>query len=379
MNQLQIFFNLLFNGTTSFVAGLLIVLAAIRLFHIGTSRWKFALLTLPFLKVISDIFAGVPSTSVLYHAINPLEVPPRAKTLTIGLGLEHYHPVVNIVFSVFDAARKQYSVSVADFVWFLMKRVWAGLPVFCLLAALAVSFVLVCLRIRELWAFETERKRNFADPALTSAGELRPAGLRRVRIAVSEAYSGTPFTGGLLHPYICLPADSEKLLLPEEKDAVIQHEMAHVRHFDLPVGVAIQLLGDVFWFIPGYRYLQRKLDRLREVLADDRALRSGASSSHLASALLKVQETEMGAPAGVLYSALFKDRSLLKQRVERLLGEETGETAPRFGWGRKIPRAAIAALILLTVLSAHVGGNWEVTPFPDWLSHFLDNYGIHVN
>lgn len=106
--------------------------------------------------------------------------------------------------------------------------------------------------------------------------------------------------------------------------------LEHARS-NLIVTILIQGLGDVFWFVPGYRWLSRKIDRLREIVADSWTVSSNIEPHFLASALLKLKEIPESNGRFVLYSAFFREKSLLKERVERLMGTVKDKN-PRFGW-----------------------------------------------
>lgn len=145
--------------------------------------------------------------------------------------------------------------------------------------------------------------------------------------------------------------------------------MGHVRYYDLLITVLIQGLGDLFWFIPGYRSLSRKIDRLREIAADSWAISSNVAPYSLATALLKLKEIPGSTNNLILYSALFREKSLLKERVERLLGN-TKEKRPRFGWQNRWFRFAVTIFISAVVLNSVFGGNFKnqsIIQAPEWI------------
>jgi beta-lactamase regulating signal transducer with metallopeptidase domain len=159
-----------------------------------------------------------------------------------------------------------------------------------------------------------------------------------------------------LRPYICFPQATLARLTDEEKAAVIQHELAHIRHGDLPVTFVIRSLGDILWFIPGYHFLSRRIDNLRERMADRAAVLAGASAPHLASALLKLCEMP-SEPSHELYSAFFRERGILKARIAVLLNFDAKK--PRAGTA--IFHAAVGAWTAVAVMVVTVGGNHVAT------------------
>ncbi|MEK7690995.1 MAG: hypothetical protein AAB425_08240, partial [Bdellovibrionota bacterium] len=145
---------------------------------------------------------------------------------------------------------------------------------------------------------------------------------------------------------------------------------------DLLWTLAVQILGDIFWFVPGYRFLSRKIDRLREILADEFAVKSGAKPEHLASSLLALEEVSVGQFQSVVYSAFFRERKILQIRVSRLIGGKSAgahRRKPRF-WLRLWVTAWTAGAVMI----ATFGGNHDVKvqEFPGWFEDVLKSLGF---
>src|SRR3989338_6553789 len=114
----QFIFNLLFNSTCSFIAGIFIVFISITLFRINMTRWKLFLLSLPFIKIVWDILSGIPRTSFLFHSIDTFSLPAKHKYLMFGAGFSKYGPLINLQFSLKNLLDEEYSISAADFLYF---------------------------------------------------------------------------------------------------------------------------------------------------------------------------------------------------------------------------------------------------------------------
>lgn len=365
----RVAFNMLLNAICSFVAGFALVLLTLKIFRVNTSRSKLVLLSLPFVKIIWDVVQGIPAESLLWTNIDPLSLPKdytRALVLGTGFSGFGYFPLLEAFFTVKAPAGTIYSVSFAEFMrsW-LVHKTAPSMPLILLGALFGVSAVLLIKRIVE-WA-RFERVRLLDQRTGAQAVETRVVGRRKVEVYLTTLYTGTPFTGGVFRPYVCFPKNTYDALTPPEREAVIQHELAHVRYFDLIVTLFINFLGDVFWFVPGYRHLSRKIDRLREILADAMAVASGASALHLASALLRMKEQTMDIPKSVLYSTFIREKSILRERVERLTGEATAAAKPaRFGWQNKWFRMAVTAWVTGSVCVATFAGNKKIEKLPPW-------------
>lgn len=374
-----IFFNLLVNSILSLAIGLMLVYFFIWFFRVETGRWKVFLLSLPFVKIIYDFARGVPEKSVLFSGVDPFSLPPKHQLLSIGAGFDGWTPYVSTVFSVNALDGKTYNSSIGDYLLIWIHRTFGNeVPLIIVSSVLAVSLTLLTIRIIQYYKFEKRRRR---DRATLSSFKTSVVGHREVDIYISTYFSGTPFTGGIFKPYICLPEDAIQKLNPEELNAVIAHEMGHVRYYDLLVTVLIQVLGDLFWFVPGYRWLSRKIDRLREVVADSWAVSSNIGPHFLASALLKLKEIPEGSDKFVLYSAFFREKSLLKERVERLVGD-VKDKRPRFGWQNRWVRYGVTIFISVVVLNSVFGGNFKneaVMKAPEWIENLFKVSCVCVN
>jgi hypothetical protein len=371
-----VFLNLLVNSIFSLIAGLLVVHFFLWLFRVETGPWKLFLLSLPFAKIVYDFARGLPKDSILLSTIDTFAMPPRHHFLKAGAGLSPWGPTFSVQFSVKDLEGKMYAESVGDYLTLWLRRELGHdlLPVI-LSAVGLVSLALLALRLAQSIRFERERR---ADRRHAQTLREITLNLRRVDVYLSHHFSGTPFTGGVFRPYICIPTDAREKLSAEELEAVIAHELGHVRQLDLLATIAVQILGDLFWFVPGYRWLSRKIDRLRELVADQWAVRSGIEPVLLASALVKLKD--IPSPRSfVLYSAFFRERSLLQLRVQRLLGE-LPERDPRFGWQNKWVRLAVSFWIFMAVMTATFGGNHRTDQIknPKWIDQILEKWGLAV-
>ena len=374
-----IFFNLLVNSIFSLLIGLILIYFFLWFFRVETGRWKLFLLSLPFVKIIYDFARGVPEKSVLFSGVDPFSLPPKHQLLSVGAGFDGWTPFVSTVFSVNALDGKNYNSSIGDYFLIWIHRKFGGeVPLIIVSSVLAVSFTLLIIRLIQYRRFEKRRREDRV--ALRSLKNI-DAGFRSVDVYISPNFSGTPFTGGVIKPYICLPEDATQKLNNDELNAVIAHEMGHVRYYDLIVTVVIQALGDLFWFVPGYRWLSRKIDRLREIVADGWAVSSNIEPHFLASALLKLKEIPESNERFVLYSAFFREKSLLKERVERLIGK-VQEKSPRFGWQNPWLRYAVTIFISVVVLNSVFGGNFKneaVMKAPEWLENLFKVSCLCVN
>lgn len=156
----------------------------------------------------------------------------------------------------------------------------------------------------------TRTARPVSDPYWRAAVARASARLRRpVRLLVSSQV-GAPLSWGASWILIG-PAIEAR---PEQADAVIAHEMAHIRRLDWPMLVISRLAAALFWFNPLAWLVDRELARQAELAADEEAVRHVAHADY-AQTLLTV--ANMAAhPAACGMSA---PRTILAVRIGRVL------------------------------------------------------------
>lgn len=104
-------------------------------------------------------------------------------------------------------------------------------------------------------------------------------------------------TWGILRPRIVLSTWMLEHLDEQELEAVLAHEVAHVARRDSLVVWLATLLRDAFCYLPTTRAAYRRLHQEKELICDDLAIRSTGQPLALASALAKVWDYTLKAPA----------------------------------------------------------------------------------
>jgi TonB family protein len=151
-----------------------------------------------------------------------------------------------------------------------------------------------------------------------AAAPLEPgcAWSNEAELLVSSSVSG-PVTFGWRKPVILLPA-SFPALTAEMQDAIMCHEILHVRRCDWLYVIAEELLRAVFWFHPAIWWVLAEIQLAREQAVDREVLEMTRSRDPYIDALLAMA----GAPELELSPApLFLRKRHLKQRVIGILKE----------------------------------------------------------
>ena len=98
-----------------------------------------------------------------------------------------------------------------------------------------------------------------------------------------------PAVNGVLHPHIALPNGIERLLTGPELNAVILHELTHVRRRDNLIRLIYEIGLCFVWFHPLVWIAGRRLAVYRELSCDESVIRQ-AHASELVSALAKLAD-----------------------------------------------------------------------------------------
>ncbi len=195
---------------------------------------------------------------------------------------------------------------------------------------------------------------------------IRFRGWRRIRAAVR---AGTPIdllgtipvrsspgllepgVVGLFRPILLLPAGIAQRLQPSQFEAVLAHELCHVRRRDNLSSAAHMIVETVFWFHPLVWWIGARLLEERERACDEAVLSLGNEPHDYAEGILNVCKSYLESPLSCVSGVT---GSNLKKRIHAIL---TGRIAPDLTFAKKLTlaTAAITALgvpILLGVISA---------------------------
>ena len=172
-----------------------------------------------------------------------------------------------------------------------------------------------------------QRSRTRAATALPPRLEQRIDELRRelglhgtldARMVPDDAVAG-PVVQGFVRPRVLLPARLVRSWRSDELDAVLLHELVHLRRRDPAVRALANLLQVVYFFHPLVWWVGRRLAAERERACDDAVVRRlrGGKRAYIDSLLRLVEERSPAYDAPGLGMAL--GRRPLAMRLKRML------------------------------------------------------------
>lgn len=174
---------------------------------------------------------------------------------------------------------------------------------------LAGSLLRLLLMLTGLWRLS--RYRHQSDPLPILTPWASEAGLR-----LSHHIKG-PVTFGFRKPIVLLPPDFPTLAEPMQ-DAILCHEILHVRRHDWLFTIAEEFVRALFWFHPAIWWLLHRIQLAREEAVDREAIEMTRQRDAYIDALL----ITAGASQHDLAPApLFLRKRHLRQRIASILKE----------------------------------------------------------
>jgi bla regulator protein BlaR1 len=156
---------------------------------------------------------------------------------------------------------------------------------------------------------------------------------------------------GLFRPVLLLPAGIEERLTPPQLEAVLTHELCHVRRRDNLLASIHMIVEATFWFHPLVWWIGAKLVEERERACDEEVLRLGSEPRVYAEGILSVCKLYVESPLVCVSGVTGSD---LKKRIEAIM---TNRIVLRLNVAKKVTlavagMAAVAAPIVVGMLNA---------------------------
>jgi beta-lactamase regulating signal transducer with metallopeptidase domain len=178
--------------------------------------------------------------------------------------------------------------------------------------------------VRLIWGTrEIARLQRKGEPAEASVSSTVSRLARRmkvdrsVRVLISELID-SPSLVGWLRPVILLPAAASLHLSVDQLEAVLAHEVAHVRRRDYLVNMLQNLVETLFFYHPAVWWVSSRIRRERELCCDDLVVEVCGDAIGYARALAKLERLRAISPE----LAMSSTGGPLLYRIHRLTGLE---------------------------------------------------------
>ena len=142
---------------------------------------------------------------------------------------------------------------------------------------------------------------------------------RPVPIWISDLIT-SPVTIGFLKPIILIPLAAINHLTPQQLEAVLLHELSHIKRHDYLINLVITFIRTILYYNPFVKLFVKAIERERERSCDEMVMQFQYDPRGYASALLMIEKNNFISKP-MLIAAGGRKNDLL-YRVERILGIE---------------------------------------------------------
>lgn len=182
-------------------------------------------------------------------------------------------------------------------------------------------------------------------------------GVRRsVRLMVTD-WIESPVVVGAMRSVILVPTSFLTGVSPDHIEAILLHELAHIRRYDYLVNLVQSIIETVFFYHPAIWWVSQRIRIERENCCDDLASAAMASPILYGKALVAMEELR----AQHLSPAIGARDGVLISRIRRLIGQPVGHDSIASSG----PIVATLALAFSLGIFACVATLWADTPAND--------------
>lgn len=226
----------------------------------------------------------------------------------------------------------------------------AHLPLIVLIWLLGVAFFVLRMLgglgyvhyLKTVHVFQIEEKWQHRLQKLS-----RQLTLNRPPQLLESALVKVPLIIGHFKPVILLPVGVVNALAPEQVEAILAHELAHIARRDYLWNILQSFIEALLYFNPAVWIISAQIRAEREHCCDDLAVELCGNALHYAKALVAIQEMNQAAP--VFAMAFGKKKNQLLQRIQRILNQS--QNRPDI-MEKIITTGLLVALLLVLTVSA---------------------------
>jgi bla regulator protein BlaR1 len=232
----------------------------------------------------------------------------------------------------------------------------------CASVAYLLLLVVPTVRIVRNWHFLKQiktvgldkvpyRYRLFTQRIASHLGITKP-----VKVYLSALVS-SPMTIGFLKPIILIPIASVNQLSTQQLEAILLHELSHIRRQDYIVNLLLSFIQTILYFNPFIRFFIERADVERENCCDELVLQFEYDKHSYAAALLQLEKNAQGIPELAMAAA---NKNYLLHRIEKIVGIYKKPTFNTYHFSG----AFAVVLMLLVINSVLIAGKEKLTVLP---------------
>lgn len=246
-----------------------------------------------------------------------------------------------------------FSQAVAPLPTLLKMQLWIATHLHELVVCWLIGVGILLMRFAGGWLY-LERLRFVSQPVKNAVWHTR-FGILMAKLNIGRAVDlretariVTPMVVGVLRPVVLVPIGLMARLSVQQVEAILAHELAHIRRHDYFVNLVQSFVEVVYFFHPVLWWLSNRIRAEREHCCDDLAMAVCDDRLSLAHALVRVAEFRHESSLVVAFAA---NKPLLLRRVRRVLGvaEPAGRRFAERRWSGYLPMAVVLLSLLVGV------------------------------
>lgn len=232
--------------------------------------------------------------------------------------------------------------------WIALQPV---LPYLAAMWAIGVAVLILRLLLGLRWVSQQVKSaKQLSDPIWQAKLQQMATamGVKSVlRLGISTQLP-FPVTAGWWRPIVILPASLLSGMSPHLVEALLAHEIAHIKRFDYLINLLQSLIEIVLFYHPVVWWLSKQIRQEREQIADDLAASLLGEPRRLALALSELEQFQFIQPQ----LAQGAHGGNLMLRIKRLI--QTDSTIKTAGWKLVLPSLGLGATCLALFAQANV-------------------------
>jgi beta-lactamase regulating signal transducer with metallopeptidase domain len=181
---------------------------------------------------------------------------------------------------------------------------------------------------------------------------------RRIRLGLSSEID-IPIAAGFLHPMVIIPNRVAEQLEDDDLEAIVRHELAHLKRWDDWTKLTQKLIETVFFFHPAVHLVGRQLELERELACDEAVVASHVAVDKYARCLTRLAQLNGSRMTSLIPGALTSRKQIFR-RFERLLLHLPIKTTPLRS---AIHRLSLVTVVIMTALFAVILAPAVTLPF----------------
>lgn len=253
--------------------------------------------------------------NLLYSSLTLIFVLFIGRLVILSLKFPEEPIAVNAVSEVTEVNKGPFSIKA-------MILRYSSLIGFIYILTIIVQILLLLWSLLKIHLFK--RKKNWQEHALmqSKVSCLRKImGIKRQVLFYAGEKLTVPFTAGWLKPVIFFPLAALNNLTIEQVEAILIHELAHIRRYDYIFNFFQRVMEIFLFFNPVARVLATEIRREREFCCDDMVLKHSAAHIPYAKALFLLAA---GRTSSLVMTASREgQKTSLLARIKRITDMET--------------------------------------------------------